>query len=245
MKTQVILLMLAAAGTALAQQEREERPQPPTAADFIVRLDTDSDGLIAANEFNGPEERFVRLDVNGDGFISEEEAPAGPPPGARRRRAREGDEVTDGTPGERPRAEGRRRGPPPNAAGRPRRPLEQDGDKVVSPDEFPGPVEHFEQLDQNGARRRQARGSDEINGSTPGERPRAEGRRRGPPPNAAGRPRRPLDQDGDGVVPPEEFPKRSNISNSSTKTVTDTAVKMSRRSVRRVVVTEDRMLPRP
>jgi hypothetical protein len=46
---------------------------------FIARLDKNGDGKISASEFDGPRHHFNQLDVDGDGFISEDEAPKRPP----------------------------------------------------------------------------------------------------------------------------------------------------------------------
>lgn len=46
---------------------------------FINRLDLNKDGKVSKEEFDGPKQRFGHMDKNGDGFISEEEAPTGPP----------------------------------------------------------------------------------------------------------------------------------------------------------------------
>ena len=40
---------------------------------MIDRLDTNEDGLVSADEFRGPEDRFDELDTNDDGQISEDE----------------------------------------------------------------------------------------------------------------------------------------------------------------------------
>ena len=48
---------------------------------FVQRLDRDGDGKISPKEFDGPAEHFRDFDRNGDGFITEDEAPQGPPPG--------------------------------------------------------------------------------------------------------------------------------------------------------------------
>jgi Ca2+-binding EF-hand superfamily protein len=40
---------------------------------MIDRLDSDEDGLVSADEFRGPEDRFDELDTNDDGQISEGE----------------------------------------------------------------------------------------------------------------------------------------------------------------------------
>lgn len=47
---------------------------------FMQRSDKDGDGKVSKNEFRGPDKHFNHLDQNGDGFISEEEAPKGLPP---------------------------------------------------------------------------------------------------------------------------------------------------------------------
>ena len=50
---------------------------------FIERLDLDRDGFVSREEFDGPADHFKRFDKNGDGFIDQNEAPTGPPPGQR------------------------------------------------------------------------------------------------------------------------------------------------------------------
>ncbi|MES9905923.1 MAG: hypothetical protein ABW168_25020 [Sedimenticola sp.] len=50
---------------------------------FIERLDQDGDGRVSRSEFDGPKERFGFHDRNGDGYLSEDEAPQGPPMGRR------------------------------------------------------------------------------------------------------------------------------------------------------------------
>ncbi len=52
-------------------------------AGFIERLDKDGDGKVSRREFDGPSEHFGDFDKNGDGYITKDEAPTGPPPGGR------------------------------------------------------------------------------------------------------------------------------------------------------------------
>jgi len=47
---------------------------------FVAHLDTDGDGKVSRKEFDGPPSEFDRLDRDGDGFLSEAEAPKNPPP---------------------------------------------------------------------------------------------------------------------------------------------------------------------
>ncbi len=79
MKIQMTVLLLLAAGFAMAQNDNSGR-KPPTAAELISKLDKDGDGKISASEFDGPSEHFTRFDKNGDGYLSEDEIPSGPPP---------------------------------------------------------------------------------------------------------------------------------------------------------------------
>jgi hypothetical protein len=62
-----------------------ERGQKPPGGDFVRRLDRNRDGKVSKSEFDGPAEHFSHLDKNGDGYISTQEAPQGPPPGRERR----------------------------------------------------------------------------------------------------------------------------------------------------------------
>ena len=50
---------------------------------FMERSDQNKDGKVSKNEFRGPAEHFDHLDKNGDGYISGDEAPTGPPKGRR------------------------------------------------------------------------------------------------------------------------------------------------------------------
>ncbi len=57
------------------------RARPPFGGRrFIQRLDKDGDGQVSRSEFDGPKNRFGFHDKNNDGYLSEDEAPKGPPP---------------------------------------------------------------------------------------------------------------------------------------------------------------------
>ncbi|MDF7826578.1 hypothetical protein P4B35_21285 [Pontiellaceae bacterium B12227] len=89
---QLSLILLIAAVTGCQQgpggrqQGGRGGPQDASAEDFVARLDKDGDGRVSAKEFDGPDEHFTQADQNGDGYISEDEAPDGPPDGGGRRR---------------------------------------------------------------------------------------------------------------------------------------------------------------
>lgn len=83
MKTKILFTLLLAAGTTMAQQQGGQSRQAPSAQDLINRLDKDKDGKISQSEFDGPSEHFSQFDTNGDGYLSADEIPSGPPPGQR------------------------------------------------------------------------------------------------------------------------------------------------------------------
>ncbi len=60
--------------------ETENKKIPRGKGSFVQRLDKDNDGKVSKSEFDGPKDAFGRLDKNHDGFLSEDEAPKGPPP---------------------------------------------------------------------------------------------------------------------------------------------------------------------
>jgi hypothetical protein len=43
-------------------------------------LDRNGDGKVSRREFDGPAGHFRHFDRNGDGYLSADEAPHGPPP---------------------------------------------------------------------------------------------------------------------------------------------------------------------
>ena len=61
---------------------------PPQGGSFIERLDKNGDGKVSKEEFDGPAEHFAHFDRDGDGAITEDEAPKGPPPPRGRDRGR-------------------------------------------------------------------------------------------------------------------------------------------------------------
>ncbi len=62
------------------QQGRQQTGRPG----FVQRLDKDGDGKVSRSEFDGPRDRFGYHDQNNDGYLTESEAPKGPPPGGRK-----------------------------------------------------------------------------------------------------------------------------------------------------------------
>jgi len=54
--------------------------QAQSGADFVRRLDKNGDGKISRQEFDGPAQHFAQFDRNKDGYLSQNEAPTGPPP---------------------------------------------------------------------------------------------------------------------------------------------------------------------
>jgi hypothetical protein len=61
------------------QAARESSPREPPG--FVRRLDRNGDGRVSRSEFDGPAGHFDHLDRDRDGYLSEQEAPRGPPPG--------------------------------------------------------------------------------------------------------------------------------------------------------------------
>jgi hypothetical protein len=69
-----------------APRKSRETPTVSNAAStrFIQRLDKNGDGKISKSEFDGPKAHFSEFDHDGDDYISESEAPSGPPKGKNR-----------------------------------------------------------------------------------------------------------------------------------------------------------------
>ena len=53
------------------------------ASNFVERLDQDGDSRVSGSEFHGPPAHFNHFDSNRDGYITQDEAPKGPPPRGR------------------------------------------------------------------------------------------------------------------------------------------------------------------
>jgi hypothetical protein len=131
---------------------------PPPGGGLFGALDADRDGELSNREIVGAGLALLRLDRNGDGKLTPDEAfgpggPAGRPgdgrPGARRGGPRPGDR-----PGERP-AEGRpetgRGNLGPEAFRARLREADADKDGRISKDEAPSPLkERFDRADANG-----------------------------------------------------------------------------------------------
>ncbi len=88
---------------------------------MIERHDRDGDNRVSMEEFPGPDDHFIRMDLDGDSFINQEEARQAPRPDGQEGRV----------PGKFTEDDG-------------------DGDGVVSRTEFSGPADHFDRLDLNG-----------------------------------------------------------------------------------------------
>ena len=73
------------ARTQPRNQQEERMRGAASGEDFVRRLDRNGDGRVSRREFDGPAKHFGQFDRNNDGYISEVEAPAGPPPNPNRR----------------------------------------------------------------------------------------------------------------------------------------------------------------
>jgi hypothetical protein len=127
MKTQITILTLLFAGTAMACNGNDNCLLRDEGG-FIQRFDRNGDGKVSQDEFKGPDEHFTHLDRNSDGYITKDEAPQGPPPG----------QGQNGRGGESERGGGFVKR------------LDKDNDGKVSKEEFDGPAGHFSHFDRNG-----------------------------------------------------------------------------------------------
>ncbi len=63
-----------------ATPQAREPGRRETTHPFMRREDRNGDGKVSRAEFRGPPEHFDRFDRNRDGYLTEDEAPKGPPP---------------------------------------------------------------------------------------------------------------------------------------------------------------------
>lgn len=68
-------------GPALQPKDTHPKKQASGAAEFMRREDRNGDGKVSRSEFRGPSEHFDHFDTDNNGYITEDEAPTGPPPG--------------------------------------------------------------------------------------------------------------------------------------------------------------------
>ncbi len=66
----------------LIPQVQPVQPRRGSPEAFIMRLDRDGDGRVSRSEFDGPADRFDFHDTDHNGYITEDEMPPMPPPGA-------------------------------------------------------------------------------------------------------------------------------------------------------------------
>lgn len=77
-----VFALLASCQIKAQQQDRNsERKQPPSFQELIEMMDENEDGKLAKNEVKGRlKDDFDKIDLNEDGFISEEELEKAPKP---------------------------------------------------------------------------------------------------------------------------------------------------------------------
>ncbi len=165
------LIALAMVGMAITAWAGEDSTGE-TGSSFILHFDQDGDGIVSAEEFPGPMDRFNEMDADGNGYLDNGESPHGPPPAPLNAQTRFTDWDTDGD-GQISSAEFP--GPPEHfdnldadsdgvltaeelAADKPPAPPmengfendDTDGDGFVSLAEFSGPEDHFDEMDADG-----------------------------------------------------------------------------------------------
>ncbi|MFN0057037.1 MAG: EF-hand domain-containing protein [Planctomycetota bacterium] len=107
----------------------------------IRQADENRDGRLSRSEFPGHDERFARLDANGDGFIDRAEFAQA----MKKRRDQRG--AADDNRLDRPKVD--REGARERIRAR-LRALDTNGDRRIERSEFPGQPTHFDRLDRNG-----------------------------------------------------------------------------------------------
>ena len=122
-KIRRILMVIGLATMTMSSAFALEEAGGNPSLQMIERHDRDGDNRVSMEEFPGPDEHFTRMDLDGNGFITREEARQAPQPDGRNGQGnRVQDKFTED---------------------------DADGDGVVSRTEFSGPADHFERLDLN------------------------------------------------------------------------------------------------
>jgi len=85
-----LLLSLAVCNTTQAQDRADdqgERKGPPPVSELLKKMDTNEDGKLAKTEVKGKlSEHFDLIDIDQDGFITEEEMKKAPKPSGKGKR---------------------------------------------------------------------------------------------------------------------------------------------------------------
>lgn len=161
---------------------------------FLQEHDADGSGTLSADEFPGPDHAFTRIDADGNGQITEQEAVEA----AKTRHERRGMQG--------------RRGEQIDPQQRWERWLEHqdaNGDGVISKDEFNGPEHAFTRLDAN----EDGQITQEEALATPARRggDGGPGHERMNPEERWARMLEHLDADGSGTISQDEFPGRDEV----------------------------------
>ncbi|WP_405382254.1 EF-hand domain-containing protein [Maribacter sp. LLG6340-A2] len=87
LKTGLLFTLMIALGTLAANaQSKGERREPPTFKELLEQMDKNEDGQLAKDEVKGPlQNGFDKIDLDKDGFITEEELEKAPKPKGRPR----------------------------------------------------------------------------------------------------------------------------------------------------------------
>ncbi len=60
-------------GSNTTDEGRDSGDRPPSGEDLLTRLDTDADGRVSIEEFDGPPGDFDEVDTDGDGYVTQTE----------------------------------------------------------------------------------------------------------------------------------------------------------------------------